>query len=155
MEFNEATSQAKHMLQVFRGFSKLEEVLTCAGRAEGVVAGLVTQRDELADEVKVLTARAAKLRGEKKELRTANLAERVKTSEEVKALVDAGALQLKEQREEASRFERAMNEDFQSKRVKLEGELNRLKHAVGEEEKRLHVATEAARVARAQIEGLG
>ncbi len=154
MKFTEAAQHAKKMGQVFRAFAKLEEMCLTAGRAEGACAELERARGELADEVKVLTARAAKLRVEKKELKEANLMQRVKTSAEVEALINAGALQLSEQKRELEDQRREMNEDFYARRTKLEGQLNGLKYAVGEEEKRLHVATEAARVAREQIEGL-
>ncbi len=155
MKFTEAAQHAKKMGQVFRAFAKLEEMCLTAARAEGACAELTRARDELSDEVKVLTARAAKLRAEKKELKDANLTERVKTSAEVKALVDAGNLQLSEQKREHAEVERKMNEDFQLKRGKFEETLNWLKNTIEAEEKRLQVATEAARVAREKIERLG
>ncbi len=155
MKFTEAAQHAKKMGQTFRAFTKLEEMCLTAARAEGACAELTRARGELADEVKVLTARAAKLRAEKKDLKAANLTERVKTSAEVKALVDAGALQLSEQKREHAEVERKMNEDFQSKRGKFEETLNWLKNTIEAEEKRLQVATEAARVAREKIERLG
>ncbi len=155
MKFIEAAQHAKKMGQVFRAFAKLEEMCLAAGRAEGACVELIRAREELTDEVKVLTARAAKLRAEKKELKEANLTQRVKTSTEVGALINAGALQLEEQKREAQVMTREMTEDLESKKAALLGDLDGLKREIGVHEKYLRVAKEAARVAREQIEGLG
>ncbi len=154
MKFTEAAQHAKRMGQTFRAFTKLEEMCLTAARAEGACAELTLAREELADEVKVLTARAAKLRREKKEIKEASLVERTKASANLQEMLNAGETQLAEQRREALAMAREVAEDLESKRASLLGDLDGLKRAVGVEENALAVAKEAARVAREQIEGL-
>ncbi len=155
MKFLDAAQQVKRMGQAFRAFAQVEEVLLAAGQAEKATFAFVDQRTELRDEVDVLLARLEVLRGEKKALKAKSLTERVKAAADLRDLLHVGDLQLAEQKSLIDDHKHAAGLDAAVKQEELEEKLNGLRLEIQDAERYRDVAVEAARVARATIEGLG
>ncbi len=155
MKFMEASQHAKRMGQAFRAFATVEEVCLTAAKAEGACGELERKRTELVDEVAILTARRVALFLEKKELKASSLTERVKAAADLKDLLHVGTLQLEEQKRVIDDLRHAAGLEAALVAEALEEKLNGLKLDIHAAEQQRAVATEAARVARDMIKGLG
>ncbi len=155
MKFLDAAQHVKRMGQAFRAFAQVEEVLVLAGQAEKAMLAFADQKVELADEVALLVKRTEVLREEKKALKAACLTARVKAAADLKDLLHVGDLQLREQKSLIEDHKHAQSLHAAVQQEALEEKLDGLKLDIAAAENQRAVATEAARVARATIEGLG